>query len=448
MTEVLEKWFKLRENGTTTRREIASGMTTFMAMSYIIFVQPTVLSACGMNFGAVMIATCISSAIATILMAFLANYPIALAPAMGHNFYFAFTVCGAVAAKGLGYPWEVALGAVFISGALFILLSFVGFRVKIIDAVPSSLKSAIAVGIGLLIALIGLQWSGVVVDNPGTLIGLGDLSSGPVVLSITGLTIIALLLALRVPGAILLGIIATALIGLPFGIVKYFGVVSKPPSVLPTFMKLDVLAVFRQADFLSVIFVFFFLDLFDTIGTLIGVSEQAGFLKKGKLPRAKNALLSDAVGTVSGAALGTSTVTSYIESAAGVSVGGRTGFSNLITAFLLLISVFFYPLVRMVGGGYQTPQGAVLYPVIAPALIIVGSYMMRVVKKIEWEDVTEAIPAFLTMIVMPLTFSITEGIAFGFISYAFVKLVSGRGKEVHWIIYLFAVLFIMRYVYL
>ena len=445
---MLERLFKLRDSGSTIQREIASGLTTFMAMSYIIVVQPTVLSACGMDFGAVMIATCIASAVATLLMGFMANYPIALAPAMGHNFYFAFTVCGAVAARGLGYPWNVALGAVFISGALFILLSFVGFRVKIIDAVPSTLKSAIAVGIGLLIALIGLQWSGVVVGNPATMIGLGDLSSRPVILSILGLTIIALLLARRVPGAILLGIVATALIGLPFGIVKFYGVISKPPSVLPTFFKLDILGVFKQADFLSVIFVFFFLDLFDTIGTLIGVSEQAGFLKNGKLPRAKNALLSDAVGTVSGAMLGTSTVTSYIESAAGVSVGGRTGFSNLITSFLLLISIFFYPLVRMVGGGYQTPQGDVLYPVIAPALIIVGSFMCKAVKRINWEDATEAIPAFLTIVIMPLTFSITEGIAFGFISYAFVKLVSGKGREVHWIIYLFALLFIMRYIYL
>lgn len=445
---MLERWFRLKESGTTIRREIASGLTTFMAMSYIIFVQPTVLSACGMDFGAVMIATCISSAVATILMGLLANYPIALAPAMGHNFYFAFTVCGAAVAGGMGYSWEVALGAVFISGALFIILSFVGFRVKIIDAVPSTLKSAIAAGIGLLIALIGLQWAGLVVDNPSTLIGLGDLSSPPVILSISGLCIIALLLALRIPGAILLGIVATALIGLPFGIVKYYGVVSKPPSVLPTFLKLDVLGVFRQADFLSVIFVFFFLDLFDTIGTLIGVSEQAGFLKNGKLPRAKNALLSDAVGTVSGAALGTSTVTSYIESAAGVSAGGRTGFSNLITSLLLIISVFFYPLVKMVGGGYQSPDGSVMYPVIAPALIIVGSFMMRVVKRIEWEDITEALPAFLTIVIMPLTFSITEGIAFGFISYAFVKLVCGRGREVHWIIYVFALLFVLRYIYL
>jgi len=444
-----ERTFKLAQAQTNIKTEVIAGVTTFMTLSYIIFVQPAVLSTTGMDFGAVMVATCLASALATFLMGILANYPIALAPAMGHNFYFAFTVCGAAAVGGLGYSWQLGLGAVFLSGSIFILFSFWGLREKIVNAVPEGLKNAIAVGIGLLIGLIGMEWAGIVVAKPGTIIGLGDLGSPPVLLSLFGLAVIFTLISLRVRGAILIGIIATALVGLPFGLVRYQGLLSLPPSLSPLFFKLDVGGIFANlSGFITVIFVFFFLDLFDTIGTLIGVSEQAGFIKEGKLPRARQALLSDAVGTVTGALLGTSTVTSYIESAAGVAEGGRTGFSNMVTGTLMLMALFFYPLARMIGGGYELSSGVKLYPVIAPALIVVGNMMLKQVKKINWEEPTEALPAFLSLIVMPLTFSITEGIAFGLISYSFLKILTGQGRKVNWVIHLFALLFLLRYIFL
>jgi AGZA family xanthine/uracil permease-like MFS transporter len=444
---MLERIFRLKENGTTVGREITAGATTFMTLSYIIFVQPVILSAAGMDKGAVMVATCISSAIATIIMAFYANYPIALAPAMGHNFYFAFTVCGAVAVGGYGYSWQVALGAVFVSGVIFITLSFFGFRELIVNIIPESVKYGIAVGIGLLIAVLGLTWSGLVSYSPGTMASPGDITSPPALLFLFGLGLIIVLYLFRAPGSIMIGMIGTALLGFATGLVRYYGVVALPPSIAPTLFQLDITGVFLSVDFLSIVFVFFFLDLFDTVGTLVGVSEQAGFLREGKLPRARQALFSDAVGTVSGSLFGTSTVTSYIESAAGVAVGGRTGLANITTAFLLLSSLFFYPVVRMVGGGYQLAKDVTLYPVIAPALIMVGFFMMKGIRKVNWRDVTEAVPALLTMVAMPLTFSITEGIALGFISLALLKLFSKRKRrELHWLIYLFAALFLLRYI--
>jgi AGZA family xanthine/uracil permease-like MFS transporter len=441
MESFLNRVFKIRELNTDIKTEVRAGVTTFMTMSYIIFVQPAVLSVAGMDFGAVMVATCLSSAVATFLMAFLANYPIALAPAMGHNFFFVFTVV-----IGMKIPWESALGAIFISGSLFVLISVLGFIDKIILAVPETLKNAIAVGIGLLIAVVGLEWSGLVVDSPGTLVTLGNLKSPPVILSLFGIALIAILLSLRVKGAILWGILATALAGLPFGMVKYYGITSKPPSLLPTLFKLDIMGAF-DLGIITVVFIFFFLDLFDTVGTLIGVGQEAGFIRNGKLPRAKGAFLADAIGTVQGALLGTTTVTSYIESLAGVSEGGRSGLANIITALLFLISIFFYPLAKMIGGGFQVSEGNILYPVTAPVLVIIGSIMLRTTSEIPWKDYTEAIPAFLTLIIMPLTFSITEGIAFGFISYSLLKLISGRRREVHWLIHLFAILFIFRYAF-
>lgn len=449
---MLEKIFKLKASGTNIRTEVIAGATTFMTMAYIIFVQPTILSMCGMDFDAVMAATCISSAIACFVMAFLANYPIALAPAMGHNVYFAFVACPFIA-KLLGEesavePWQVALGAVLISGVLFLILSIWNFRVKIIASVPGSIRNAIAVGIGLLIALVGFEWSGLTVADPAIYITLGKLNNPPVLLALFGLFVITSLLVLKIKGAILIGIILTSLVGIPFGIVSYTGVISRAPSLAPTFMKLNVKGALG-IGFLEIVFVFFFLDLFDTVGTLIGVGERGGFIKNGKLPRARQALLSDAIATVSGATLGTSTVTSYIESAAGVSAGGRTGLANLVTGMLMLTALFFEPLARMVGGGYLLENGVRVYPVIAPALIIVGCMMMGCVRKIDWEDYTEAIPAFLTIVVMPFCgFSITEGIAFGFISYSFLKFISGRGKDVSWLVYLFSVLFVLRYIFL
>lgn len=439
---MLQRLFKLKENNTDVKTEVIAGATTFMTLSYIIFVQPTVLSACGMDFGAVLVATCVSSAIATFLMGLYANYPIALAPGMGQNFFFAYTVV-----LKMGISWEKALAAVFLSGALFWALSFFGFREKLIDGIPESLKEAIAVGIGLFIAMIGFQWAGIVIASASTLVGLGSLRSAPVLLALLGVLLTVILVAMHVRGALLLGILATALAGLPLGVVKYHGITGPVPSMAPTFFKLDIPGAL-DIGLISVIFIFFFLALFDSVGTLIGVSSQAGLLVNGKLPRAREALSSDAFGSVSGALLGTSTVTAYVESAAGVAEGGRTGLANVVTGILMLASLFLYPLSRMVGDGYRLTNGTQIYPVVAPALIVVGSMMLRNVRRIHWDDATEAIPAFLTMVLMPFAFSITEGIAFGFISYSLLKLVTGRGREVHGLVYLFAVLFILRYIYL
>jgi AGZA family xanthine/uracil permease-like MFS transporter len=447
----LERFFRLEENRTTVRVEMLGGVTTFMTMSYIIFFQPAVLSAAGMDKGAVMVATCLSAALATLLMGLLARYPIALAPAVGHNVFFAVVVCGT-----MGYSWQVALGAVFISGSVFILLSLLGAWEKLVAGVPDSLKHAIAVGIGLLIAFVGLQYAGLVVAEPAVLVQIGDLTSRPVLMALFGVALTAVLMALKVRGAILLGILATAALGIPLGVVRYQGILSAPPSLAPTLFKLDILGAL-QTGLVTVIFVFFFLDLFDTVGTLIGVSSQAGFLKDGKLPRSNQAMFSDAVGTVSGALLGTSTVTSYVESAAGISQGARTGLANVFTSFLFLVALFFSPLTEMVGGEYvysvtnlvggeSITRQLLLRPVIAPPLIIVGFLMMKSVRHIQWDDLTEGIPAFLAVIFMPLTLSITEGIAFGFISYSLLKLVTGKGRQVHWLIYVFSVLFIIKYI--
>jgi AGZA family xanthine/uracil permease-like MFS transporter len=439
---VLERLFRLSDNRTTVRTEIVAGVTTFLTMAYIIFVQPTVLSAAGMDFGAVLVATCIASGVATLLMGLLANYPIAVAPAMGHNFFFAFNVVVA-----MQVPWPVALGAVAIAGLLFIATAGIGLRERLISAIPESLKHGMAVGIGLLIALIGLEWGGIIVAAPGTLVTLGSLKSPPALLTIFGLFTMAVLMARRVPGALLVGILASCLVGLATGLVTYQGVFSAPPSIAPTFMKLDIPGAFTPA-MLPIIFVFFFLALFDSVGTLVGVASQAGLMRDGTLPRARQALLADAMGTVVGAVLGTSTVTAYIESSTGVSAGGRTGLANMVTAALFFVSLFLFPLVKMIGGGYAAGGGLVFYPVVAPALILVGTMMMGSVRTIAWDDPTEAIPAFLTIIMMPLTISITDGISFGFISYAVLKLATGRGREAHWLVYLFAVAFVLRYAFL
>lgn len=440
---MLERLFNLKELGTSAERETVAGITTFMTMSYIIFVQPAVLGAAGMDPGAVMVATCLSSALGTVLMAILANYPIAQAPAMGHNFYFSYIVV-----LTLGYSWQHALGAVFIAGLVFILLSTVGLRETLMNVLPGCLKNGIPVGIGLLIALVGFEWSGIVVGHPVTYLTLGDLKSTPTLVSILGIFVMAVLFALRVRGAILIGILAAAAAGLLTGIIEFKGVLSAPPSIAPTFFKLSIPNIFKDPHLITVIFVFLFLDLFDSVGTLIGVSQQGGLMKEGKLPRARQALLSDAIATSGGALLGTSTVTSYIESASGISAGGRTGLTGIVVAVLFVLAIFFSPLVHMIGAGYEAGGGLTLYPVIAPALIIVGSLMFKNIVNIEWDDYTEAIPAFLTLIIMPLAFSITEGISFGVISYVVLKVVSGKGKRVHWLLYLFALLFIARYIWL
>ncbi|MDP8234685.1 MAG: NCS2 family permease [Candidatus Saelkia tenebricola] len=373
-------------------------------------------------------------------MGLLTNHPIALAPAMGHNFFFAYTIC-----IGMGISWQIALGANFISGILFALLCLFPFARCFVDMVPLSIKNAIAVGIGLLIALVGLQWGGVVIAKQGTMIGLGELNKSYTLLTLIGIITTSILLAFRIRGALLIGIILNAVLGVFMGLIKYQGVVSLPPSIIPTFLKMQPYGAWKE-NLLMIIFVFFFLDIFDTVGTLIGIGQQAGFIKGGKLTKARRSLFSDALGTIFGTAMGTSTVTSYIESTAGIVAGARTGLAAVVCGICFLLSIFFYPLIKMIGGGV-TIGNDVFHPVIAPALILVGSFMLKNVKLIDWEDPTEAIPAFLTLIIMPLTFSITEGISFGFISYFLLKLFSGKVKELNPLISIFTVLFILRYLF-
>lgn len=445
----MERLFEIEKRQSSIGREVIAGITTYLTASYIIFVQPAVLSIAGMDFNSVMMATCIATAFATVLMAFFANYPIVVAPAMGHNFFFAITVCGAVAAGGMGFTWAQALAGVFISGTLFLFLSLFGFREKVINAIPSPLRLGIAVGIGLLIALLGLEWSGIIVDKPGVLVGLGNLHSGPVLLSIFGTFLILALMILQVKGAILWGILATAMTALPFGLTTFHGVVSAPPSMSPTFLKLDFTGLFANPHWWLVIAVFFMLALFDTVGTLVGVASAAGLMgPDGRIPKAERAMAADAGGTAFGALLGTSTVTAYIESAAGIAAGGRTGLAALVTAGLFLISIFLSPLAQMIGGGYKVAEGVYLYPIIAPALIVVGSLMLSLVRDISWEDPADGFSAYLAIIITPLSVSITEGVSAGFIAYSALKIVQGKFREVHPLTHFIALALALRYVFL
>jgi len=444
-------FFHLQANGTTVRREVLGGVTTFLAMSYIIFVNPGVLAQAGMDFRAVMYATCLSAALATFLMGLIANYPVALAPGMGENFFFVFTLCAA-APLGFGLTWQQALGAVLVAGVFFITLTLSGIRSKIIDSIPNSLKAGIAAGIGLFITLIGLEYGNLVVSSPATLVRLGDFRHPVALVSVLGLLIMIVLLAYRIRGAILLGIIATTFIAAAFGLVHYRGVVSADFALAPTFWKFDLrgLLSVNPATLATAVFVLLYLALFDTVGTLVGVGQQAGLLREGKLPRSGRALFADAVGTTTGAALGTSTVTCYIESAAGVSDGARTGLANMVTGTLLLAAMFLSPLASMIGGGVAAGTDAagqpiIRYPTLAPALIVVGAMMLKVVKELEWEDPTEYLPAFLTLVGIPLTFSVASGIAFGFVSYAIAKLATGRGRECPALTYVFAGLFVVQF---
>ncbi len=441
---LLETIFKLKENKTDFRTELRAGTITFLSMAYIIIVQPAVLSRAGMDTGAVMVATCLSSALATFIMGFYANYPIALAPGMGENFYFAQTLV-----RQLGIPWQTSLGIVFISGLGFLAITVLKVREAIINAVPRSLKNAIAVGIGLFIGFLGLKEAGIIqmIKAGGDVtLAMGNLHNPGVLLSIFGLLIISFLLARRVKGAIFFGMLITFLVGLPFRIVKFHGIFSSPPSISPTLFKMNLKAALNW-EFIVPIIVFFFMDVFDTVGTLIGVSEQAGFIdEKGRLPRAERALFADAIGTVAGAALGTSTVTSYIESATGVAEGGRTGLTSVITGLYFILALFFYPIVKSLAGGYQWKEGApFVFPITAPVLIIVGAMMFSNIKKVELEDPTEYVPAVLTILGMPLTMSIANGLGFGFISYAILKLLAGKAKEVHPVMYVLALVFILKF---
>jgi AGZA family xanthine/uracil permease-like MFS transporter len=442
----LERLFHVRARGSSVPREVVGGLTTFVTMSYVVFVHPAVLAMAGMDAGAVMAATCLAAAFATALMGVWANYPIAVAPAMGHNFYFALVVCGPAAAGGLGVPWPVALGANFIAGCAFLVLTLTGLRELLLDAIPEALKQAIAVGIGLLIALVGFEWGGLVRDAPGTLVRLGDLHEPAVVIAAAGTLLTAALVAQGFRGAILAGTLATAVAAVVSGLLPYRGLVAAPPSLAPTFARLDVAGALRP-DLLPVIAVLFFLGLFDTIGTLVGIAGEGGLLAGGRLARAREAMGTDAIGTMAGTVLGTSTVTAYVESAAGVAAGARTGLASLVTAACLLASLVLSPLARLAGQGIPV-HGATLYPVVAPALIVVGSFMVRGVSRIDFADAPGGIAAFLTIVVMPFTFSITEGIAAGSIAYALLMLAAGRARAVHPLLWLCAAAFVVRYVWL
>ncbi len=438
----ISDFFNLRTLGTDFRTELVAGLTTFMTMAYIIFVNPAILSVAGMDFGAVMVATCLVTALTTILMGIYTNYPIALAPGMGINAYFVYTAC-----LTLGIPWQVALGCVFIEGIIFIFLTLSRLRQALFDAIPDTIRIGAACGIGLLIAFVGLKEAGIIERHPATFVTLGKLTAPYSLLSLFGLIITSFLLAKKVKGGIFLGILLTAILGIPLGIVKYQGITSLPPSLAPTFCKLDIPGALRLG-FLPIVFVFLFMDIFDTVGTLAGVGEIGGFMKNGRLPRASRCLFTDAVGTVFGSLVGVSTVTSYIESVSGISEGGRSGLTSVVVGMLFLLSLFFFPLARMIGGGYEVGRGVVLHPVTAPALIIIGSLMFASIAKINWRDYSENIPAFLTVIIMPLTFSIANGLALGFISFAAIKLLTGRGRQVSLLVYLLAILFILRFIYL
>jgi AGZA family xanthine/uracil permease-like MFS transporter len=476
---MIERFFALKENNTTVKTELSAGLTTFLTMAYIIFVQPAVLSGrmfgmnTGMDFGAITVATCLSAALATGIMALYARYPIAQAPGMGENFFFVFSVLPAAAAAGYTNAWQVGLGVVFVAGVLFLLLSLLGIRTLIVDAVSPSMKNGIAVGIGLFIAFIGLQNAGLIVTaasiipgkppilSPGTLVRLNtNFLSPDLLIFLAGLIFMNVLHARKIRGAILIGILATTLLAivtklviplLPPAISQADVVVhsklmtqltlthhmiSRPPPLSPTLFKMDVAHACSLA-MLPFIIIFLFMDIFDTIGTLIGVGEQAGLMVDNKLPRAKQAMLSDAVGTVAGACMGTSTVTSFVESASGVEHGGRTGLTSLTTAILFLLALFLSPLIHMVGS---------YAPITAPALVLVGSMMLQNVRKIDWDDSSEAIPAFLVMLGIPLSYSIADGLALGFIIYPIVKLFSGKHRHLHWMMVLLAILLLLYFI--
>jgi AGZA family xanthine/uracil permease-like MFS transporter len=429
---MLDKFFKIRENKSTLKTEIVAGITTFMTMVYILAVNPSILSAAGMDKDAVFTATALSAVIATLVMALVAKLPFALAPGMGLNAFFAFTVV-----LGMGYTWEFALTAVFLEGIIFIILTAFNIRELIVNSIPLNLKHAVSVGIGLFIAFIGLKGTGLIVDNPATLVSLGNMKNPAVLVGLAGVLVIGVLLTKKIKGAILIGILVSTVIGLFVGVTiipENFSVVSLPPSIEPIFFKFDFSQIFT-IDMLIVLFTFLFVDMFDTVGTLVGVSSKSGMLDKdGNVPRVKQALFADSIGTFVGAILGTSTVTTYVESAAGVAEGGKTGMTALTVAGMFALALFFAPLFMII------PAAAT-----APALIIVGLFMISPILKIDLTDFTEAIPAFFTIIMMPLTYSIAEGIVFGMLSFVLLKLLTGRYKELKPIMVIIAVLFIIKF---
>ncbi len=428
---LMERLFKLREQNTDVRTEVLAGLTTFLTMAYIVFVNPSILGDAGMPKDAVFVATCIAAAIGTLVMGLYANYPIAMAPGMGLNAYFAYGVV-----KGMGFSWEAALGAVCISGILFVIVSLVRIREMIIRGIPHSVRTAITAGIGLFLAIISLKNAGIITSHPATYITLGDLHKAPAILAIVGFFLIVSLDRLKVKGAILIGIVAVTILSFFFGGNQFGGVVSMPPSITPTLFKLDISAAL-SVGILNVVLVFFLVELFDATGTLMGVANRAGLLKEGKMDRLNKALLADSSAIVAGSFLGTSSTTAYIESAAGVQAGGRTGLTAVTVAVLFLACLFIAPL-----------AGAVPAYATAPALLFVSCLMLRELVDIAWDDTTESVPAVVTALMMPFTYSIANGVAFGFISYAGLKLFTGRAKEVPAIVWIIAAIFVFRYVYL
>ncbi len=425
---MLEKLFKLSEHGTNVRTELLAGLTTFLTMAYIIFVNPAMMADAGIDPGAAFVATCLAAAIGSLVMGLWANYPIALAPGMGLNAFFSYTVVGS-----MGYSWEVALGAVFLSGLMFFLLSIFRIREWIINSIPMALRSAIAAGIGLFLALIALKNAGIVIDHPETLVAMGDLTQPGALLAAGGFAVIVALAYRKVTGAVMIGILLVTAISLLTGLSQADGVVSAPPSLTPTFMQLDIKGAL-EVGMLSIIFAFLFVDLFDTSGTLIGVAQRANLVDKdGKMPRLGRALMADSTATMAGAALGTSTTTSYIESAAGTAAGGRTGLTACVVALLFLLSLFFSPL-----------AGAVPAFATAPALLFVAVLMTGGLVQVDWDDLTEAAPVVITAVMMPLTFSIANGIAAGFIVWTAIKLLSGRWRDLNLSLYILAGLFIIK----
>ncbi|CDG84050.1 NCS2 family permease [Janthinobacterium agaricidamnosum] len=429
--QLLERYFKLKEHGTDVRTELLAGLTTFLTMAYIIFVNPSILGDAGMPKDAVFVATCLAAALGTLIMGLYANYPIAMAPGMGLNAYFSYAVV-----KGMGMPWEVALGAVFISGCLFIVVSLFKIREMIIDSIPPSLRTAISVGIGLFLAIISLKSAGIVVSNPATIITVGDLHQTGPLLAIAGFFIIVALDLLKVRGAILIGILLITLASFIVGGNQFHGVVSAPPSLLPTLFKLDIMGAL-SFGILNVVLVFFLVELFDATGTLMGVASRAGLLRNGKMDRLNKALLADSTAIVAGAALGTSSTTAFVESAAGVQAGGRTGLTAVAVALLFLGCLFFAPLAGTVPA-YAT----------APALLYVACLMLRELVHVDWQDGTESVPAAITALMMPFSYSIATGVAFGFISYAVLKLLTGRARQVSAMAWIIAAVFLFKFIYL
>jgi adenine/guanine/hypoxanthine permease len=435
---MLERLFHVRAAGSTPGREILGGVTTFLTMAYILAVNPMFLTAAKMPVEGAIIATALSAAFATLLMAFLANYPIALAPGMGMNAFFAYGIC-----VGAGVRWQTALGMVFWAGLVFVVLTVTGARRVLVRAVPESIKLAGAVGIGLFIAFIGLQHGGIVRADPATQVALADLHSPAALLTLFGLAVSLVLMALGVRTAIFWGLAATLAAGLLTGEVQAPAALVSVPSLQLPGLQIDILGALRL-QYLPLILVLLFFALFDTLGTLMGLAHEAGLLVKGELPRIERALTADAAGMVGGALIGTSPVTSYIESGSGIGVGARTGLANVVTGALLLLSLFLTPLVGMI----SRPDSGGFTPVTAPALILVGILMVRAVREIDWSDITEAAPAFFTALLMPLTFNISHGLAAGIVVYALVKLAARRWSEVHWLMWALAVLFVLRYAFL